>query len=253
VGDDVVFLEEERERELEELYEGTLARNLDRDWRDEEQADTDGDGGGEGEGEVVNAGKQTIATLTHGEKILEALEACTVDHELMQAYARDKLTNPKLAPPQRNPLFLAQNNISAELYLLQTLRRIPSPALNDALLTLPFTSLQPLLRFLSLFMQQRLQPELAWRIVYFLLQVHMKQILSAPKGMREVLEEVLEGYEKWVEDERGVLGFNFAGLEILGRDVVAGEMGGWVGDMDDRAEEERLEKGRRKRGFASLA
>ena len=41
VGDDLIFLEEERERELEEMHEATLAQNLDRDARDEEDQDAD--------------------------------------------------------------------------------------------------------------------------------------------------------------------------------------------------------------------
>lgn len=239
VGDDLIFLEEEREKELEEMYESTLAQNMDRDFRDEEEQ---GD-------EVAVASKQTIATLTHGEKVAEALELGSADREVMQAYERDKARNPKLAIPQRNPLFLALGNISAEQHVLNTLRQIPTSAVNDALLVLPFSTLPVLFTFLATFLQQRMQPGLSWRIVYFLLQVHMRQIVAS-RQLKPVLEQILLAYEEWQEEQKDVLGFNLAGLTILGREARENEKGGYI---DEPEAEEMVEKGRQKRGFASLA
>ena len=59
VTDDLIFLEEEREKELEQMYEWTLANQLDRDNKD--------DGEGQAQDEVGTATKQTIQTLTYGE------------------------------------------------------------------------------------------------------------------------------------------------------------------------------------------
>ncbi|KAI6878970.1 WD40 repeat-like protein [Hortaea werneckii] len=256
VGDDLIFLEEERERELEEQYESTMAANLDRDYVDEtgQQAGAD---------EVATAGgKQTITTLTHGEKIIEALGLALPDLDLMSAYSQQKARNPQLAYPQRHPQFLALGNISAEDYVLSVLRKIPSPALNDALLVLPFSQLPAFFTFLALFLQRRMFPELAWRITYFLLQAHMNQIISSA-ALRPLLEDVLRGYEEWQEAQRKLVGFNLAGLEIWGRDVREAERGaeggGFVGgrgmDGEEDVEEEvrKVEKGRKKRAFASVA
>ena len=238
VGDDLVFLEEERERELEEMYEGTLAQTLD---RDAEMEDADDD--------VANATKQTIATLTHGEKVMEALEHGIEDLQLMQAYERAKRLNPKTAVPQRNPLFLALGNVSAEEHVLASLLRIPASALHDALLVIPFTTLPTLFTFLAIFLRKRMHPELSWRVTYFLLQVHMKQIVAS-KLLRGELEGVLEAYEKWQAEERRVVGFNLAGLGLMGKEARERGVGeGFVGG----GEVEEMEKGRRKRGFASLA
>ncbi|KAH9840489.1 WD domain-containing protein [Teratosphaeria destructans] len=246
VGDDLVFLEEEREKELEEMYEATLAQNLDRDHREDEEAHGD---------EVAATGKQTITTLTHGEKILEALDLSTADHDLMQQYARDKSRNPNLAPPPRNPVFHALGNITAPQHLLRTLQKIPSPALNDALLVLPFSSLPNLFTFLSLFLRQRTAPALSWRIAYFLLQAHMPQIVASAGLWRGVLEEVLAAYEGWVEEERRVVGANLAGLEVLGREAREGLVGGggFVGEGVEEEMAEGLERGGKKRAFGSIA
>lgn len=244
IGDDLVFLEEERERELEEMYESTLAQNFDRDAEMEDgEADNDG---------VANATKQTIATLTHGEKVMEALEQGIEDHGLMQAYERDKQRNPKLAVPQRNPIFLALGNISAESYVLSTLQKIPTPALNDALLVIPFTMLPTLFTFLALFLRKRMQPELTWRVTYFLLQVHMRQIVAS-KQLRSHLEEILEAYELWQEEERRVIGFNLAGLGIMGNEARENEVGGNFVGGEEVEEDADVGKGRRKRAFGNLA
>ena len=240
VGDDLIFLEEERERELEEMHEATLAQNLDRDARDEEDQDA----------EVAAASKQTIATLTHGEKLMEALEVCTEDRELMQRYEADKARNPNLAYPQRSPIFLALGNISAEQHLLKTLQRIPAPALNDALLVLPFSILPNLFTFLALFFRQRLHPELAWRVTYFLLQAHMHQVVSSG-ALRQPLAEILEAYEEWQTQQRKVLGFNLAGLGIMGVEARENEKSEYI---DETAlEEEDLSKGKKKRAFGNMA
>ena len=248
VGDDLIFLEEERERELERMYEDTLAANLDKDARE-----ADGEDGEE----VAKAGKQTIETLTHGEKLVEALEKGLEDLSLTRDFEEQKLRNPKAAAPQRDPLFLALGGVSAEQHVLSTLRRIPGPALNDALLVLPFAMLPPLFTFLALLLEKRMQPELAWRVAYVMLQAHMNQIVASTKTgeMKGLLESVLAGCEGWQREVRGVVGFNAAGLGILGREAREREAGEWIGDEEEAEEAEKVreEKGRRKRGFASLA
>lgn len=240
VGDDLIFLEEEREKELEEMYESTLAQNLDRDAQDEDR---------QGE-EVAAASKQTISTLTHGEKIMEALEIAIPDLQEMTNYQSEKSRNPKLAPPQRNPMFLALGNISAEQHVLTTLVRIPAPALNDALLVIPFATLPALFTFLAIFMRRHMRPELAWRVTYFLLQAHMQQIVAS-RQLRPVLSEILEGYEAWQDEERDILGFNLAGLGIIGRDAIEAEKGDYLDDEPEKQEDPS--KGKKKRAFASVA
>ncbi|KAK0260113.1 beta transducin [Friedmanniomyces endolithicus] len=244
VGDDLVFLEEEREKEQEAMYEATVAQGLDKDYRDEAAE------AGDGQDEVAGASKQTLATLTHGERVTEALEIGLEDLHLMQTYERDKLRSPNLAVPQRNPVFLALGNVSAEQHVLATLRRVPAPSLHDALLVIPFTTLPTLFTFLLIFLQRRIQPELAWRVTYFLLQAHMGQIVASGQ-LRGVLEGVLEAQEGWVGEQRGVLGFNLAGLEVMGREAREKGVNGYL-DEGMMGEEEGLEKGRRKRGFGNV-
>ncbi|KAI5365889.1 Putative small-subunit processome, Utp12, WD40/YVTN repeat-like-containing domain superfamily [Septoria linicola] len=245
VGDDLIFLEEERERELEEQYEATLAKNMDRDF----EGDEDGDA------EVAVASKQTISTLTHGEKIMEALEVGITDLELMTEHNRQRSKNPKMAafPQERNPVFMALGNISAEQHVLKTLQHVPRPALNDALLVIPFSTLPTLFTFLAIFLRKRMAPELAWTIAYFMLQAHMNQIVAS-RQLKEVLTEIYDAYEQWQEEEKRVMGFNLAALEIMTRDARENEgvNGGYL-DYDKVEDAGQETSGRKKRAFASLA
>ena len=78
-SDEQIFLEEEKEKELEELYESTLATSLER------EPDEDGENN-----EVAAAGKQTVETLMAGEKIIEALEIGIADHEMIKEWTAAK-------------------------------------------------------------------------------------------------------------------------------------------------------------------
>lgn len=135
-----IFLEEEREKELEELYESTLTTSLGRD----EAIGEDGP-------EVASAGKQTIETLMAGEKIMEALDLGAKDLALMEEYRAAKTSHPNLAPPPRNPLYIALGGTSAESHLLNTLQKIKASHLQDALLVLPFEKVASFLVFLGIF------------------------------------------------------------------------------------------------------
>lgn len=242
VGDDLIFLEEERERELEEMYESTLAAQLDRD------ANEDGDGDGV-QDEVAAASKQTITTLTHGEKILEALEVGYEDLQLQQQWQADREKDPNAPQPQRNVLFMALGGISAEQHVSNTISKIPTAALSDALQVIPFSNLSVFFAFILILIRQRMQPDTAWRIFYYLLQAHNSQLVAS-KQLKVVMSDILDAYAQYIKDEVNVLGFNKAALGMISREVRQGEV---KGIEDDAEADSRLDRGRRKRVFSSMA
>ena len=106
-SDEPIFLEEERERELEDMYEKTLATSLE----DEEPLD--------GQlAEAVDASKQTLSTLTAGERIQESLDLGLADLEVVHAWEEQRKSNPKIATTA------AQSSFHR---LGQHLRRTPCP------------------------------------------------------------------------------------------------------------------------------
>jgi U3 small nucleolar RNA-associated protein 12 len=235
-SDEPIFLEEERERELEELYENTLATSLE----DEENATGE-------RPEAVDASKQTISTLTAGERIQEALDLGIADLEVVRDWEIQRQSNPKIAPPQRNPLFLALGNISAERHVLNTLSKIPAAQLHDALLVLPFSSLPALFTFLAIWVTKQWNVTLTCRVLFFMLKTHQKQIVSS-RELKSVLEGVRAELRKSLMGNKDLIGFNVAALRFVGERV--DEMK--VVRLEDV---DRIEEGkeRRKRGFVDVA
>lgn len=241
--DEQIFLEEEREKELEELYENTLLTSLE---KDEEQA-----AGENEELEATTAGKQTAQTLMAGEKIAEALELGYADLQIMQQYQQAKRTNPKAAPPQRDPVFLANNNVSASVYVLNIFQRIPAASLQDALLVLSFSQLPALFTFLALWATEGRNIPLTCRILFFMLKTHQKQIVSS-QALRVGLEEARDRLRHTLQKQKHDLGFNLAGLRVLGRR--SRELGN--SDYVDEAtwQDSEVNKARgTKRGFVTVA
>ena len=236
--DELVFLEEEREKELEELYDSTLAASLDRkDPDDGEQS------------EAVEAGKQTMETLMAGEKIAEALAIGLEDLRLMQGYENSKMNSADAAPPSRNPVYLANKNISAEAHLLKTVQKIHAAALQDALLVLTFDQACSFFLFLRIWAERKWNMPLTCRILFFLLKTHHKQIVAS-KQTRVLLDGIRSGLRQSLEQQKDEIGFNLAALQFLGRRMA--ELG--TSDfIDEAAYEEDATRDRKKRGFVDVA
>lgn len=238
--DEQIFLEEEREKELEELYESTLTTSLEQ----EEEA-------GNEKSEAVIAGKQTVETLMAGEKIAEALEVGITDLAIMNEYHRAKATQPNLALPQRDPIFLAYNQISAESHLLNVIQKIKAAALQDALLVLPFDKVVSLFTFLRIWAERQWNMPLTCRILFFMLKTHHKQLVAS-KSLKVMLDGIREQLRGALQAQKDEMGFNLAALRFVGRRM--GEMG-QKQYVDEKVweEEEVIGKGRKKRGFIDVA
>ncbi|KAJ9610028.1 beta transducin [Cladophialophora chaetospira] len=245
--DEQIFLEEEREKELEDIYENTLLTSLENETN---EFNDEGDGM-----EAGPAGKQTAQTLMAGEKITEALEIGLEDLRIMQVYDDAKRANPsaKMAVPQRNPVFLANNNISASSHVLKTFQRIPSASLQDALLVLSFSQIPALFTFLALWAEEERAIPLTCRILLFMLKTHQKQLVAS-RQMKGVLEDVRGKLRTTLMRQKGEMGFNLAGLRVLGRRVreVSGESE-FVDEESWMKDESAKGKKGRKREFVNIA
>jgi U3 small nucleolar RNA-associated protein 12 len=233
-SDEPIFLEEEQERELEEMYEKTLATNL--------EGDEDGEGA-----EAVDASKQTMQTLTAGERIQEALDLGIADLEVVRDWEIQRKTNPKIAPPQRNPLFLALGNISAERHVLNTLAKIPAAQLHDALLVLPFASLPALFTFIAIWVQKQWNVTLTCRVLFFMLKTHQKQIVAS-RELKTTLENMRDDLRRTLIGNKDLIGFNVAALRFVGERVDDAKYVR-LEDMDKLDEEQN----RKKRAFVDVA
>ena len=143
-------MEEERERELERLYETGIADSLNR----EDAAVGSGVDGASAEtsaAEATGVSKQTTETLMAGERIIEAIDIAEEEINTFREYEEAKANgglSAQIAPPPRNPILAAYEK-EPEEYVLMVIERVSSTALYDALLVLPFSKVVSLMRFLN--------------------------------------------------------------------------------------------------------
>lgn len=239
--DEQIFLEEEREKELEELYDKTLATSL--EYEEENDAE---------QAEVAAAGKQTSETLMAGERIMEALEIGIVDLQVVREWKQAKASQPKLAPPDRNLTFLAFGNIAAEVHVLNVVQKVKPAALQDALLVLPFDKVTSLFTFLQLWTENRWNVPLTCRILFFMLKAYHSQIVAS-KTMRPMLDSIRRDLRRALQQQKDEMGFNLAALKFVGTKVRERGTKSYVDEALWEEEEARIEKGRKKRAFIDIA
>lgn len=151
--DEPLFLEEERERELEALYDRNAADDANRS-ANTVTAGTNVDNG-EGETDEVEAvQKTTTETLMAGEKILEAIDLADSERETIRQWEEDKAKLPAdqaqhLPRPPRHPELVARGDVEPDALVLKTLKSVPAAQMEDALLVLPFKAVCSLLVYLD--------------------------------------------------------------------------------------------------------
>jgi U3 small nucleolar RNA-associated protein 12 len=155
-----LFLEEERERELENIYESGIADTLNRGDALVGSGVGDGPGDATQAAEATGVTKQTTETLMAGERIMEAIDLADAERALFRDYeeAMSRLAGDamRLAPPPRNAV-LAAYDLEPEAWVLRVVERVQSTALQDALLVLPFGKVISLMGYLNIW-AQRVRP-----------------------------------------------------------------------------------------------
>ncbi|EMR11736.1 hypothetical protein PNEG_00170 [Pneumocystis murina B123] len=202
--DEPIFLQEQKEKELEKFYEKDLVEKMDKyEMNENKKID-----------ELASAGKQTLESVMAGEKIIDALDIGIKDIELIKEHEEARKNNDKLKNPTRNPIFVANENISAEDYVLNILEKIDSSHLEDALLVLPFKSVTYMLTFINLWAEKGSNIQLICRILFILLRVHHQQIV-ANKTIRYMLDSIRIKLREELQVQKDMIGYNLAALKYI--------------------------------------
>lgn len=241
--DDEIFLEEEREKELEELYEGTLAASLEDE--DEDLAAKQDDD--KNVAIVDKATRQSAETLKAGEKIIEALEIGSDDLDLVAEYEEAKKTNPSLAHPTRH-IILATLKLTAERHVLNVIEKIKPAQLEDALLVLPFSHVMKLVRFVEIWTQKEWSIPLVCRILFFVTRTHHKQIVAS-RELKPMLENVRGNLRKCLARQKNEIGYNLAGLKFIKQNWDLHHKKEFIDAAEAKEAEERTVK---KRAYGSV-
>ncbi|GAA6062841.1 hypothetical protein JCM10212_001847 [Sporobolomyces blumeae] len=254
--DEPLFLEEERERELEEMYNSTANPRGDRD--DLRVTSANGEATGE---ESTEVSKSTTETLMAGERIMEALEISDVDRAATKAYEEETSRLPaelaqRVPAPTRNPIFSMYGNCSAEEYVLKVVRAIPAAGLQDALLVLPFGKVIQLIEHLDVWAKREWSLPLTSRVLFFLLRTHHSQIV-ATRILRPTMVQLRAHLREALKRQKNTLGYNLAALKYIHRQHEAARVAefyesGDVGMASEEQVRQKIEEGQKKRKRAAL-
>ncbi|BGP18651.1 hypothetical protein JCM10213_002895 [Rhodosporidiobolus nylandii] len=250
--DEPLFLEEEREKELEEMYANASNGRGD---RDEMRVLPSGEEVPQEEATEVS--KSTTETLMAGERILEALEVAEADKAAFAAY-HDELRAGATGVPQptRNPIFGMYNNCSAEEYVLKVVRKVPPAQLQDALLVLPFGKVTQLIECIDVWAHRGWQLSLTSRVLFFLLRTHHSQIV-ATRALRPTMVTLKGHLRDALKKQKTTLGYNLAALKYLQRQHDVNRVAEFYEqDATGMASEEevrkKIEEGAKKRKRATM-
>jgi U3 small nucleolar RNA-associated protein 12 len=195
-----LFVEEEREREIEEMYENGNQgqRERDDDARQygslAEGTENDRTAGDAADDQVEGVLRSTKETLMAGERLLEAIEIAKEDMIIQADYEKQKRTTRlDLAPPARNAVlsyaFGPDEEIDPHNYVLKVTSKILPAQLDDALLVLPFDAVIMLMGHLEYWASKEWNVTLVSRILFFLLRNYHGQIVSN-RIMRSTLQRL---------------------------------------------------------------
>ncbi|MCO5572050.1 hypothetical protein L7F22_025801 [Adiantum nelumboides] len=257
-----LFLEEERERELERMFEAQASgggRDNDDDRRaigSLAQGNEDGltaAGGDETQQEATAVSKSTGETLMAGERLIEALDIAQADIEAQQAWqaAGTTATTPMSAAPTRHPVlasaFGPDEEVDAHTFVLKTVQRIAPAHLDDALLVLPLHDVVRLLDHVDVWVQRgdARTVHLVARLVFFLLRTHHNHIV-ANRSMRVRIVSLKTHLRGALARQKQTIGYNLAGLRFIKAQHTAQRTSQLLEQdigLDDAAIQQRLEQG----------
>jgi len=221
--DEQVFVEEEREAELETLFEQGVEKQQQQ--QEAEEAEAEGLGLEGGPAEVGSAGRRTLESVKGAERVLEGLK--TLDEEadrraeFAEAHKQWELRAAAAAasgaqPPKEPALVpnLLLLNLDEGAYLLKALASVRPGELDQALLLLPFDAVHKLLKRLLPLLLAAPHAELMARCVLFLLKVHHKTIVSN-RSLLQLLHKLDRALRGRLEREQATLGYNLAAMRFV--------------------------------------
>jgi U3 small nucleolar RNA-associated protein 12 len=254
-SDEQVFLEEEKEREMDSFLASRSGQGRDPDGddvlgRNDEVGAVGKDGTvkplGKGDDDDANGpavtaplpgmdagvaeasgvvAHATTDTSRGTDRLLEALQLASEETDKWTEYAQDVQSAQKsgdmeaattgITPPPRNPLLLG---LTPAGFILRTLRNIRPSDVDQVLLMLPFADAVKLLKYLILLLRHGQGVEIASKAALLILQVHHSQI-SSTKSLQPLVTSLQEAMLGAVSNLKNRVGFNMAGLKFL--DVTA--------------------------------
>ncbi|KAF7045358.1 hypothetical protein CFC21_054470 [Triticum aestivum] len=197
-----LFIEEEREKRLEETFEADLDNAVEDRYGQKDDAPD--------EGSVGVPGKKTKETVTAADAIIDALD--TAEEEEKRLNEQKELKNDGEGTKSK-PNVIMQGHSPSE-YVLNAVSSVRPNDLEQALLSLPFSDALKLMAYLKEWSLIPLKVELVCRVCLVLLQTHHNQLTTTPaaRSILTALKDILYGR---VKDCKDTIGFNLAAMDHI--------------------------------------
>lgn len=194
------FIEEEKEKRLEEMFETDLDNTLDNRYAPKEELPE--------EGAVALAGKKTQETLNATDSIIEALDMAEAELKRIAEHEEEK-TRAKGAEFRPNIMMLG---LALSDYVLRAVSKVHTNDLEQTLLALPFSDALKLFSYLKDWSLNPDKVELVCRVATVLLQLHHNQLVAtvSARPLLTLLKDILHARVKECKD---TIGFNLAAMD----------------------------------------
>lgn len=200
--DEPFFIEEEKEKRLEEMFESDIDNAFENKYAPKEELPE--------EGAVALAGKKTRETLSAADTILEALDMAEEEVKRIDEHEEEK-SRGKATEFRPNILLLG---LSPSDYVLRAVSDVHANDLEQTLLALPFSDALKLLAYMKDWASIPDKVELVCRIATILVQWHHHQLVSTVTA-RPLLTHLKEILHARVKECKDTLGFNLAAMDHL--------------------------------------
>ncbi|GLC41201.1 hypothetical protein PLESTB_001527400 [Pleodorina starrii] len=208
------FVEEERERRLESLFEADLETTAAD--RDAAAGAAPAAGGGDA---AAPAGRRTLEAVGAADAIIEALEAAALELERLRTADKERAEAAEAGrpPPRALPPNALMGGLAPSAYVLKVVAGVRASELEQAVMMLPFADTLRLLGYLPRWLEAGGPAvELTVRLAVLLVRLHQGQLV-ATAAARPVLLALQRQLRRSAQGLKDVVGFNLAAMGHLGR------------------------------------
>ncbi len=224
---DMVFLEEEKERQMEEAFDkvdGREDRGTEEILRAGVQKDADDENIDEENPQSEAAVKRSVMSVASGDRIMEAIERADQELKEIRIFKSSQIGKSEKERKDRTPNIMMMG-MDPPGYILWVLRSIKSAELEQSLLILPLSHMERLMFYLISLLRRGDGVELCSRASIFLVKTHQNQLIyggsgsSGQKGntMSVPLRELCKLLKLRLGEARDRIGYNIAAMQMVTR------------------------------------
>lgn len=195
--DEQIFIEEERERQMEEAIESSMIE--------------DASGESKADKETGRASLRTAASMKAGERLYEFIEEADTERQSWDEYR----STPGLPEPTQGMLSLSVGRGKAPAEIVYwAASQIAAPDMEEALLCLPFNHVCSLLFYIRQWLANPAQLILTTRVLNAVVKLFFEQ-LAANSTLKPLLKEIRTTHHRMLSGMRDIVGFNATVLKHL--------------------------------------